>query len=1291
MTADDETPFGDRSSPPLEVPDEVYALGGAGIELALSLFGADWMVAATVGNGQSVDIHCIDTATGEVSGLRDRVHELDARGEEIASRVRERVDDPDAVGSLSVTFDSVVDRADVTTARELLGDTVATTDGDTDVDAADGAVPNEPSSTPAAADGDDWLTAALGSRLDPGYDLRTGTDRHRALGKALHYLALAESSAYRGVFHPADEHAGADGESTHRVAVVTSLGGGTGSALAVDIARRVREHVDSASVTLFATVPATGEPDVEKANAFAALSELEYATLADGEQSPFEDIVLVPMEPTDVAQTESNEGPSEVEGGPLDAASPRGELATALSYTVAGYYTRGTAGDGALEGTTAYAPFTTAVPQVIRYGGAAVTEATDAARRALGATARTVETHRAIDADLDWFLETVVVPEPGSTNGKRETTDADRSAGRDGSAPVVSHADDEAALRDRLSVVAAWLDSPVCDLLDDASTVDPDTESDSSAADPLASVRAPFTAAATEAGLDVESATGVSSGFGDPFGEDDDTDQPARVSAARVLESVPLGTLLDAVETHLDARDDPWDPADTPATGGAPDDSPVVQLSEALDDEGNGDTAPDLDLETVTKTLEAALRTVVTRRHLGRRARTTAAALDGPVADAIALLVRPTPDPDARARLADAVAEERAGAADQAATRAARVAEREARLADAAETAATEWRAAVDGEIETAAKLAVADLSGALDRVTDELESFAASLAAGPADDADSGSAFEALNALEGELDGAVPVDPDRDDIEQAMAGLREARRLWSAVADAESGLFGRLRRTGGKRAAYADVRADVESTGVFSVPPLPETVGDAGFAPVVTYSPSGDDRLLERAERARRDAIDDAIATLDDRLVTPASDGAGTDGDADREPTTPSSPDSDADADTTTAAPEAGAAGRGESEDDEGGADDPGTPGSGEGDRHREAAFDTPAEARAAVRAAIEELTPASGDGDLLATVQAALAAQGGGDLGNRRLDLRGARRALADAERRRERAAAAASLLADSEERVASLAADRPTIDDALATTDERLARVADVDDGRLDGSYVHATLPGGGRLAALEGDSLADSAPFDRDERERLGDLLARVTRERLLDRQYNGLRRNSLSAPFDGGSFTDTRVGVATLSRALDPTADGDTAGLFEPGDLDVGEPIRRHFSLDTGDGSETDGAGTGPSAPDRWYLQDGGAWDVGLCAYVQGLGFLDNLREVDGFDSHYRTAYERATADDPAATLLRHAYGLMRGFLVRRADVRNVDANPGAFIGRDPERLRQEQLARLERIQLSELG
>jgi hypothetical protein len=46
---------------------------------------------------------------------------------------------------------------------------------------------------------------------------------------------------------------------------------------------------------------------------------------------------------------------------------------------------------------------------------------------------------------------------------------------------------------------------------------------------------------------------------------------------------------------------------------------------------------------------------------------------------------------------------------------------------------------------------------------------------------------------------------------------------------------------------------------------------------------------------------------------------------------------------------------------------------------------------------------------------------------------------------------------------------------------------------------------------------------------------------------------------------------------------------------------------------------------------------------------------------------------------------------MRGFLVRRADVRNVDANPGAFIGRDPERLRQEQLARLERIQLSELG
>jgi hypothetical protein len=1294
MTADDRTVAPGATSPPLVVPDEVYALGGAGVETALDVFGEDWVLAECVRSGRTVDVHCVDTARGDREGtgggpdedLASRIDRLDARGEEVASLVRDRVDDPDAVGGLSATFDSVTAHAGVESARDLLG-AAAEADEPPDGD-EDGAGQGE---------GGDWLSASLGATLAPGADLRAGTGRRRALGKALHYLALAESPAYRRVF---DVDPPRDGEP-RRVAVVTSLGGGTGGALAIDVARRVREQEPRPEVTLFATVPSTREPDPEKANAFAALSELEYAALADDESSPFTNVVVVPMEPTGVGSDDS-------------VGASRGELTTALAYATVGYYNRDGAAAGALTGTTPYAPFTTAVPQVVQYGGAAVAGATDAAQRALGATCRTVNARLGTLDDLEWFLAEVVgrdaaAPTDGAEDPPGDDTEGDAEADPGATAPIVDHADDEAALRSDLAMVADWLDHPALELLEGA-------ERDEAAGDPLAPLREPFATAAHEANLDADVATGddsatAGSSFGDPFGgATAEADEP--VSAGRVLEAAPIGTVLDAVDAYVEDVPDPIAGAAAGPIGDADGDG-------TTDDDGSpGDSAPDadggtdgaaagvsdgplpddpdLDVATVRGALDAALRTVAHRRELGERARAVSSALDGPVAEAVEVLLAASPDPERVPAVRTALADERAAAAEAATERAGRVTDLEARLGARAAEAAAEWRGAVAEQLRTAATLARADLEGALDRVTEELETFAASLAAGPADEADSEPTFAALNALEAEVDGRVSVDPDREDIERAMAGLREARRIWSDVANAEGGLLGRLRRTGGKRAAYADVRADVEETGVFSVPPLPDSVGDAGFAPVVTYSPRADGRLLERAERARDRAVDEAVAAFDDRLVSAAGDG-GAEESATGGPDAPVSEEGH-----PQETPTGGERGTGTGERD--GTPDPDGEGAGagpdpgpdattgsttDGPPAPEAAYETPGTALAAVREAVESLRPADGDGDLLETAERALAAQGA-TLGALRTDLRGARRALAAAERRRERAAAAADLLEAGAARVETLATDGPAVDEALATAREQLARIADVDGGRLDGSYVHATLPETGRLTALDGDSLAAAAPFGADERGRLHELLRRVVRERVLDREYNGLRRNSLSAPFDGGTFRDTRVGVATLSRGVDPT--GASADLFGPADLDVGDPIRRHFSLDADDAGGTDEGEThAPTDPDRWWLSNAAPWDVGLCAYVQGLGFLDNLREVDGFESHYRAAYERATAGGPAATIVRHSFGLMRGFLVRRADVRNVDANPGKFVGRNPERLRREQLDRLERVELDDLG
>ncbi len=102
-----------------------------------------------------------------------------------------------------------------------------------------------------------------------------GVYRRRAVSKAM--------------YHINEEH----GESVvpnnpGSTAMVTTLSGGTGSGVFIDLA----QDLDARTIDLFAVIPSKGEKKEEKTNAFAALSELEYLWLND--ETPFRTVTLIP-------------------------------------------------------------------------------------------------------------------------------------------------------------------------------------------------------------------------------------------------------------------------------------------------------------------------------------------------------------------------------------------------------------------------------------------------------------------------------------------------------------------------------------------------------------------------------------------------------------------------------------------------------------------------------------------------------------------------------------------------------------------------------------------------------------------------------------------------------------------------------------------------------------------------------------------------------------------------------------------------------------------------------------
>lgn len=179
-----------------------------------------------------------------------------------------------------------------------------------------------------------------GSDIDTKENYSNGVVRRRALGKALYYASREASDPVHDIIREADRGSHVD--------IVVGLGGGTGSGMFLDIARSLKENA-SVETNLFGILPKASEDTDIQANAFAALSELEYLSVTD--QNPFRNIILIPYEPADDDRSFDDAVVNTI----LSHANIRN---TNIPQKFDPEKTAGPA---------PYAPFTVAVPQIIRY------------------------------------------------------------------------------------------------------------------------------------------------------------------------------------------------------------------------------------------------------------------------------------------------------------------------------------------------------------------------------------------------------------------------------------------------------------------------------------------------------------------------------------------------------------------------------------------------------------------------------------------------------------------------------------------------------------------------------------------------------------------------------------------------------------------------------------------------------------------------------------------------------------------------------------------------------------
>jgi hypothetical protein len=322
-----------------ETPDTIIGVGGAGKAVMYKMMEQDWILSEAMEDEGVLQAYAVDTDTGVSGDDEEKVEDLRRNISKLKEEYSQEAPRPD-INYINIIKDT---NPKYVKAEELINSNTVN-------DIAD------------QSGLSCWWLRDNGTMLKMGSDYSGGVVRRRGLAKALYHANQTGSSDIDNMIGSADNGEG-------KVCMIVGLGGGTGSGLFIDIAKKIYNN-SNADITLFGVLPRMDENENECANAHAALSELEYmsiqGSMPDRErefereedfENPFYNMVLVPF------------------GG----RQHEDEFEEAMAYTIMSYYNinakPGEFGNRTVYldeangdyGPPPYAPFTMAVPQILRY------------------------------------------------------------------------------------------------------------------------------------------------------------------------------------------------------------------------------------------------------------------------------------------------------------------------------------------------------------------------------------------------------------------------------------------------------------------------------------------------------------------------------------------------------------------------------------------------------------------------------------------------------------------------------------------------------------------------------------------------------------------------------------------------------------------------------------------------------------------------------------------------------------------------------------------------------------
>lgn len=361
-------PLIERDVEAIELPDRIYALGGAGREIVQKILDQDWFVLEAMRGGGaygSTDIFVIDSATENEGKDEEWNQKFTERQNEI-KRLMQESESASQPRDINVEFYYLTNNIEVAFEADFIGEDVIER------------------VTRGGTGASNWWVSRkhLYDTNTPGqmHNFVQGVIRQRGLGKAFFYKALVEDANFSNLFNVQNDE--------DEIAVIAGLGGGTGSGIFLDIAKELRKRHGSAEISLFATLPTLLESEDDRANTYAALSELEWLSLNRGESSvPFNNVFLTPLAPT------HNRTTTQINPALL-------ELDEALAYALIGAYNVSDI-DYPFKGARKYSPFTMVVPQVLRYSIDAVDRAKSEALEILAKKREALEAERKLYEQIE--------------------------------------------------------------------------------------------------------------------------------------------------------------------------------------------------------------------------------------------------------------------------------------------------------------------------------------------------------------------------------------------------------------------------------------------------------------------------------------------------------------------------------------------------------------------------------------------------------------------------------------------------------------------------------------------------------------------------------------------------------------------------------------------------------------------------------------------------------------------------------------------------------------------------